>query len=82
MKSLWFLESRTLVAVLAASAFAIGCGGGPISGPGTPPGPLALTLSTSMVVAAQDGTPGTVGVTVSGASTGSSSIFSHGEQFA
>ena len=66
---------RMVVAVLAASVFAAGCGGGSgssSSGPGTPPGPLTVSLSTSTVVAAQDGTPGTVDVTVSGANTGSS----------
>src|ERR1700739_2212386 len=73
MKSLWFLESGILVAVLAACAFATGCGGGSSNNPPpTLPGPLTLTLSTSTVVAPQDGTPGTVGVTVGGASPGSS----------
>ena len=72
MKPQRFLESKVFLAVLTACAFATGCGGGSISGPGTPPGPLTLTLSTSTVVAPQDATPGTVGVTVSGASTGSS----------
>src|SRR5436853_7906757 len=68
MKPERFLETEMLVAVLAAWAFATGCGGGP----GTPPGPLSVSLSTSTVVAPQDGTPGTVDVTVSGANTGSS----------
>jgi hypothetical protein len=74
MKPLRFLESRTLAAVLAASAFATACGGaGPSSaGPGTPHGQLTVTLSTTTVVAPQDGTPGTVGVTVTGVSTASS----------
>ena len=74
MKPLRFLESWTLAAVLAASGFATGCGGsGPSSsGPGTPPGPLTVSLSTSAVIAPQDGTPGTVVVTVSGATSGSS----------
>ena len=43
-----------------------------MSGPGTPPGPLTVSLSTSTVVAPQDGTPGTVDVSVSGANTASS----------
>jgi hypothetical protein len=43
-----------------------------MSGPGTPPGPLTASLSTSTVVAPQDGTPGTVDVIVSGANTASS----------
>src|SRR5882762_1925967 len=74
MKPLLSLESWTLAAVLAASVFTTGCGGAgsSSSGPGTPPGPLTLSLSTSTVVAPQDGTPGTVDVTVSGANTASS----------
>lgn len=72
MKPQRFLESKVFLAVLAGCAFATGCGGGSISGPGTPPGPLTLALSTSTVVAPQDGTPGTVGVTVSGASSAGS----------
>ncbi len=74
MKPLRILECGTLVAVLAASVLVTGCGGAgsSSSGPGTPPGPLSVSLSTSTVVAPQDGTPGTVDVTVSGANTGSS----------
>jgi predicted component of type VI protein secretion system len=70
MKSLRFLASCTLAAVLATSIFT-GCSssGSSSSAPGTPPGPLSLSLSTSTVVAPQDGTPGTVAVTVSGADT-------------
>ena len=76
-KPLRFLESWTLAAVLAASVFTTGCGGAASSssGPGTPPGPptvFTVSLSTSTVVAPQDGTPGTVDVTVSGANTASS----------
>src|SRR5260370_14431312 len=73
-KPLRFLESSTLAAVLAASVFTTGCGGAgsSMSGPGTPPGPLTVSLSTSTVVASQDGTPGTVDVTVSGGNTASS----------
>jgi hypothetical protein len=64
----------TLAAVLAASHLTVGCGttGSSSSGPGTPRGPLTVSLSTSSVVAPQDGTPGTVDVIVSGASTASS----------
>jgi hypothetical protein len=74
MKPLRILESGTLVAVMAASVFTTGCGaaGSSSGGPGTPPGPLAVSLSTSTVVAPQDGEPGTVDVTVSGANTASS----------
>ena len=74
MKPLRLLESGTLVAVLTASVFTTGCGGsGSSSGtPGTPPGPLTVSLSTSTVVAPQDGTPGTVAVTVSGTNMASS----------
>ncbi len=74
MEPLRILESGTLVAVLAVSVLVTGCGGAgsSSSGPGTPPGPLSVSLSTSTVVAPQDGTPGTVDVTVSGANTGSS----------
>jgi hypothetical protein len=63
-----------LLAALAASAFTVGCGGGTTSAPPPPPppGPLSISLSTGTVVAPQDGTPGTVGVTVSGASSASS----------
>jgi hypothetical protein len=53
--------------MLAASAFATGCGGGSTSNvPAAPSGPLTLSLSTSSVVAPQDGTPGTIGVTIAG----------------
>ncbi len=74
MKPLRFLESGTLAAVLAASVFTTGCGGAgsTSSGPGTPPGPLTVSLSTSTVVAPQDGTRGTIDVTVIGANTASS----------
>jgi hypothetical protein len=74
MKPLRSLESWTLAAVLAASVFTSGCGGAgsSSSGPGKPPGPLTASLSTGTVVAPQDGTPGTVDVTVSGANTASS----------
>jgi len=68
MKPERFLETEMLVAVLAAWAFATGCGGGP----GIPPGPLTVSLSTSTVVAPQDGTPAAVGATLSGASSASS----------
>jgi len=47
------------------------CGGTGASNPG-PPGTLTLSLSTGTVVAAQDGTPGTVGVSLGGIATGSS----------
>jgi hypothetical protein len=71
MKPLGSLESWTLAAVLTISALTTGCGGGgsSSSGTGTPPGPLTVSLSTSTVVAPQDGTLGTVDVTVGGAST-------------
>jgi len=72
MKPERFLETGMLVAVLEACALTTGCGGGSSGGSGTPPGPLTLSLSTSTVVAPQDGTPGAVGVTVSGASSASS----------
>ena len=74
MKPLRILASGTLGAVLATSVFMTGCGGAgsSSSGPGTPPGPLTVSLSTSTVVAPQDGTPGNVNVTVSGANAGSS----------
>jgi hypothetical protein len=62
-----------VVAVLAASVFAAGCGGGGSStgGPGTSIGPLTVSLSSSTVVAPQDGTPGRINVTITGANTGS-----------
>src|SRR5207244_13452087 len=53
---------------LAVWAFATGCGGWP----GIPPGTLTVSLSTSTVVATQDGTPAAVGATVSGGSSASS----------
>src|SRR5712664_1051196 len=73
MGSLRFLDT-VVVIVMVVSVFAAGCGGtgSSSSAMGTPPGPLAVSLSTSTVVASQDGTPGTVDVTVSGASTASS----------
>jgi hypothetical protein len=72
MKPGRFLESKVLLAALAASAVTVGCGGGSTSTPPPPPGPLSVSLSTGTVVAPQDGTPGTVGVTVSGTSSASS----------
>ncbi len=53
-----------LVAMISVMA---GCGGGSASGGGG--GNLSVALSTSMVVAPQSGTAGTVGVTVSGGSS-------------
>ena len=72
MKPRWFLEGKVLLAVLAALAFTIGCGGGSTSPPPPLSGPLSVSLSMATVVAPQDGTPGTVGVTVSGARSASS----------
>jgi hypothetical protein len=73
MKPQRFLECRMLLSVLVAYAFTTGCGGGSMSStPPAPSGPLSVSLSTSTVVAPQDGTPGNVGVTVSGASSASS----------
>lgn len=72
MKPQRFLESRMLVPALVASTFTIGCGGGSTSPILPPPGPLSVVLSTGTVVAPQDGTPGTVGVSVSGTSSASS----------
>ena len=66
-----FLESGVLLAALV-SAFTTGCGGGSMSSPPAPSGPLSVSLSTGTVIAPQDGTPGTVGVTVSGTSSASS----------
>jgi hypothetical protein len=72
MKLLRFLESGMFVAVLAASVCTTGCGGGgSSSSPGMPSGQLAVSLSTSTVVAPQDGTPGIMNVTITGANTGS-----------
>jgi len=72
MKPQRLLESSVLLATLTALAFA-GCGGGSSSSPpAAPSGPLSVSLSTDTLVAAQDGTPGTMGVTVSGASSASS----------
>jgi hypothetical protein len=73
MGSLRFLDTVVAV-VMVVSVFAAGCGGAGSnsSAPGTPPEPLAVSLSTSTVVAPQDGTPGTVDVTVSSANTASS----------
>ena len=74
MKPLRSLESWTVIVVLVASASTTGCGGaGSSSGaPGTPPGPLTVSLSSSTVVAPQDGTRATVAVTVNGADTATS----------
>ena len=68
MKLERFLESNVVLAVLAASAFATGCGGGGSASSTlpAPSGPLSVSLSTGTVVVPQDGTPGTVGITVSG----------------
>jgi hypothetical protein len=76
MKPERFLGSKVLLAVLAASVFTTGCGGGgSTSTPPPPSGPLSVSLSTSTVVASQDGTPATVGVTVTGTSSaGSASV--------
>src|SRR5215469_18887012 len=69
MKPRWFLE-MVLLGAVAAAAFTTSCGGGGSTSnpPPTPPGPLAVSLSTSTVVAPQDGTSANIGVTVSGAS--------------
>jgi len=72
MKPERFLESRTLLTVLVASAFMTGCGGGATSTPPPPPGPLSVSLSTGTVVVSQDGTPGTIGVSLGGLTTGTS----------
>jgi hypothetical protein len=67
-----FLRSGILAAELAVvSLLVVACGSAGGSNLGAT-GKLTLSLSTSTVVAAQDGTPGTVDVTVSGASIGSS----------
>ena len=52
------------------SLLAAACGGTGASSGGAP-GSLTVSLSTSTVVAAQDGTPAQLGVTVSGVNTGS-----------
>jgi hypothetical protein len=68
------LLDRRVVAALAALVFAAGCGGAgsSSSGPATPVGPLTVSLSTGTVLASQDGTPGRVNVTITGANAGSS----------
>ena len=72
MKSLWFLESRILVAVLAASAFATGCGSGSTSTPPPPAGPrppvannqsVSTNKSTAVAITVT-GTPGNSGDTL------------------
>jgi len=65
-----FSGKGSLAAVLAgAGVLATGCASGN-SGGGV--GTLTISLSTSMVVAAQDGTPTQLGVTIGGANPGSS----------
>ena len=72
MTHLRFLRGGISATGLAVVSLLIGaCGGAGGSNP-IPPGTLTLSLSTSTVVAAQDGTPGTVGVSVGGITTGSS----------
>ena len=72
MTHLRFLQGGILATGLAVASLLIGaCGGTGASNPG-PPGTLTLSLSTGTVVAAQDGTPGTVGVSLGGIATGSS----------
>jgi len=53
-----------LVVLMGIVLVAVSCGGGgaPVSPP--PSGPITVTLSVSSVTAGQDGTPGSVGVTV------------------
>src|SRR5260370_20536505 len=65
-----FYGKGSLAAVLAgAGVLAIGCASGS-SGGGV--GTLTISLSTTAVVAAQDGTPTQLGVTIGGANPGSS----------
>src|SRR5215469_3094622 len=72
MTRLHFLQGGILTAALVVVSRLIGaCGGTGASNPG-PPGTLTLSLSSGTVVAAQDGTPGTVGVSLVGITTGSS----------
>jgi hypothetical protein len=67
-----FLRSWILAAGLAfVSLLAVACGSAGGSNVGGT-GKLTLSLSTSTVVAAQDGTPGTVGVSLGGVTTGTS----------
>ena len=73
MQSYHFSAKGSLAAVAAllagAGVLAIGCASGS-SGGGV--GTLTISLSTSMVIAAQDGTPTQLGVTIGGANTGTS----------
>ena len=72
MTHLRLLQGGIFATGLAVVSLLIGaCGGAGGSNP-IPPRTLTLSLSTSTVVAAQDGTPGTVGVSVGGITTGSS----------
>src|SRR5437016_4166511 len=72
MTHLRFLRGGISATGLAVVSLLIGaCGGAGGSNP-IPPGTLTLSLSTSTVVAAQDGSPGTVGVSLGGITTGSS----------
>jgi hypothetical protein len=57
------------VALAGAGVLAIGCASG---SSGVDVGALTLSLSTSTVLAAQDGTPAQLGVTIGGANAGSS----------
>jgi hypothetical protein len=67
MKLRGFLWNGMLSALIVVSLFVEACGGGSGVGPGT----LTVSLSSSTVVAPQDGTPGKVDVTVGGANSGS-----------
>jgi hypothetical protein len=64
-----FLRSGIFAAAMVTvSILAVACGGaGGLSGGGT--GTLTVSLSTSAVVAAQDGTPAQIGVTITGANS-------------
>ena len=61
-----------LVALLGMALVAVSCGGGSSSGP--PPAPISISLSLSTVTAGQDGTPGSVTVTVTRPSGNTSSV--------
>ncbi len=66
---------RVLWAALVAGALvAASCGGGMPSQPVPTPSPISITLSPSTVTAGQDGTPGSVTVSVSRAAGDTSSV--------
>src|SRR3981081_304665 len=71
MKRFGFLWSGMFGVLIVVSLFVEACGGGSGGGSGGGLGTLTVSLSSSTVIAPQNGTPGKLDITVGGANTGS-----------